>query len=283
MPLDVKLLSKYDQFQVTEVDSGIVHVAINRPHLGNSWDPTAWHQLRDLLHSLDSLKDDNSPVKVIILTGNGKHFSTGLNIEYLQQQSAHLYRTGDPVQRKTETYNFIRDFQDSVGAPAQINVPIIAVSQGINFGLALDLLSGTSIRLATKNAVFALPEVKLGFAADVGSLQRLSKLVNNQSVYNELIYTGRLINADQAKHLGLVSEVFANKEEAFGRAVEIAKEIAQWSKAAIAGTKDSATFIYEGGSVRDGLDRVARYNAEFLPPANAALVQRIKKSNRAKL
>lgn len=283
MPLDVKLLSKYDQFQVSEVSRGIVHVAINRPHLGNSWDPTAWHQLRDLLHSLDSLKDSKSAVKVIILTGNGKHFSTGLNVEYLQRQSAHLYRTGDAVQRKTETYNFIRDFQDSVGAPAQINIPIIAVSQGVNFGLALDLLSSTSIRLATRNAVFALPEVKLGFAADVGSLQRLSKLVNNQSVYNELIYTGRLINADQAKQLGLVSEVFANKEAAFGRAVEIAKEIAQWSKAAIVGTKDSATFIYEGGSVRDGLERVARYNAEFLPRANAGLAQEIKRSNRAKL
>lgn len=260
MPLKVSEYSRFDHFQVKELEAGIVVVTINRPKRGNSFDQTTWTQYGAILSKLDN----DGSVKVIILNGTGKNFSAGLDLGFagtFQKQ----YAGDSPEEKLQKIYGFVKQFQHGISKGASIGIPIISVSQGASIGLALDILATTSIRIATSDSVFSIREIQLGFAADIGSLQRLPGLFSNKSVFNELALTGRNFGAKEARALGFISKIAPNLDAAFSEAVKVAQEINKNQSVAIRGTKESVRFILEGGSVEQGLENIAVYNGTNLP------------------
>lgn len=83
--------------------------------------------------------------------------------------------------------------------------------------LGLDLITACDMRYCTRAAYFSVKEVDLGLAADLGTLQRLGKVVGSQTAVRDWCFTGRRIDADEALRVGLVSKVFATRAEMDGR------------------------------------------------------------------
>ena len=122
--------------------------------------------------------------------------------------------------------------QQAFNALETARMPVIAVVQGGCIGGALDMVAACDIRYATSDAFFCIGEINFGMTADLGTLQRLPKLVP-QGVVRELAYTGRRLPAERAREVGLVNEVLPGPEEALEAAMATAREIAAHAPAAI--------------------------------------------------
>jgi delta(3,5)-delta(2,4)-dienoyl-CoA isomerase len=118
-------------------------------------------------------------------------------------------------------------------------------------------------RYCSKDTFFTVLEVQVGLAADVGTLQRLPKVIGSQSLVRELCYTGRKMFSAEALSCGLVSKVTESKEECIKAALATAADIAKWSPIAIAGTKINLIFARDH-TVAQGLEYVATWNAAML-------------------
>jgi delta(3,5)-delta(2,4)-dienoyl-CoA isomerase len=114
-----------------------------------------------------------------------------------------------------------------------------------------------------QDAFFQIKEVDIGLAADVGTLQRLPKIVGNDSLVRELSYTARRMMADEALQMGLVSKVCPDKEALLAAALEVAKTIAEKSPIAVQGTKINLIYSRDH-SVASGLHYMQTWNAAML-------------------
>jgi delta(3,5)-delta(2,4)-dienoyl-CoA isomerase len=101
----------------------------------------------------------------------------------------------------------------------------------------MDIITACDIRFCSKDAVFSVKEVDVGLAADVGTLQRLPKIVGNQSWVREVCYTARNFNASEAEVFGLVSKVYGDRRSLLDGALELAAVIAEKAPLATLGTK----------------------------------------------
>ena len=138
-------------------------------------------------------------------------------------------------------------------------LPVLVAIQGACVGGGIDMISAADLRYATSDAYFCIAEINIGMTADVGTLQRMPKLVP-EGVVRELAYTGRKMNAAEGKDRGFINEVFETHEELLAAVNEVAKEIASKSPMAIWGTKQSMNFSRDH-SVADGLEYIATWNA----------------------
>jgi enoyl-CoA hydratase len=118
------------------------------------------------------------------------------------------------------------------------------------------------MRYASSEASFCIKEIDLGMVADVGTLQRLPKLVG-QGITRELAYTGRTLGAAEAQQIGLVNRVFDSRAALYAGVQEIARQIAAKSPLSIRGSKEMLNYARDH-SVADGLNHVATWNAAML-------------------
>lgn len=109
---------------------------------------------------------------------------------------------------------------------------------GIALGLAIDIATCADIRLCTSDTKFAVKEVDIGLAADIGTLSRLPKIVGSTSWVKDVCLSARIFGGEEALRVGFVSQVFENKNAAVGRATEMAKLLAEKSPIAVQGTKE---------------------------------------------
>ena len=126
----------------------------------------------------------------------------------------------------------------------------------------IDLVTCADMRYASSDAYFTIKEIDIGMTADVGTLQRLPKLVG-EGIVRELAYTGRKFDAQEAKEMGLVNRVFENREALYAGVHEIAATIAAKSPLSIRGTKEMITYARDH-SVADSLNYIATWNAAML-------------------
>jgi enoyl-CoA hydratase len=152
--------------------------------------------------------------------------------------------------------------QASVTAVADCEVPVIAAVQGYCIGGGVDLIAACDIRLASADAIFSVREAKVAIVADLGSLQRLPSIIGAGHVA-ELAFTGKDIDAERARAIGLVNDVATDAEGLMKAAYELAREIAANSPIAVQGTK-AVLAANEGRTVAEGLDYVATWNAGML-------------------
>lgn len=208
-------------------EQGILNLSLSNPQKLNILSTEC---LKDLSHIFDEVKD-NDAVRALIITGEGKAFSAGADIERLAACDAHsgyaFAKEGQAIFRKLET----------------IGKPSLAAVNGYAFGGGCELAISTSIRIASKNALFGQPEVKLGVIPGYGGTQRLARLIGKGRAM-DLCLTGRNINAEQALAWGLVTEV-TEPEHLLNRANEILHGILSMGPIAIEAVMEAINYGYD--------------------------------------
>ena len=201
-------------------------------------------------------------VRAVLLRSEVEQFSYGLDLREAFREYGELFTGGGLAGPRTELLELIRSLQRSMSAVAKCPAPVVAAVHGWCIGGGLDLIAACDVRVASADAQFSLRETKLGIVADLGSLQRLPRIVG-QGHARELAFTGKTIDAERAHAIGLVSEVAADRDGAVVAARSIAEEIAANPPLVVRGVKQVMDYG-EDKSVDDGLEYVAAWNAAFL-------------------
>jgi len=170
----------------------------------------------------------------------------------------------EPARLALQIRNLILEFQHAIGATARCPFPVIAAVHGPVIGLGVDIISACDIRYASSDATFAIKEVDVGLAADIGSLAYLPKITGNHSLVRELAYTGRSFSVVEADKLGLVSRVIeGGREGVIKAALGLAVTIAGKSPIAVTGTKQLISHARDH-TVAQNLDYTALWNGGAL-------------------
>jgi enoyl-CoA hydratase len=178
----------------------------------------------------------------------------------------HLSADAEPGRRHARLRSNAKVLQWSFTALEKARIPVIAAVQGGVIGGAVDLVTACDLRYASADAFFCVQEINIGMTADVGTLQRLGKVIP-EGVARELAYTGRRMPAQRAYEVGLVQEVYADHESLVDGALETAREIAGKSPLAIWGTKVAMNYARDHG-VDDALDQIATWQSGMFQPAD---------------
>ena len=235
---------------------------LDRPEKLNALHRPLWGAIPAAVAALDA----DPEVRVIVLGGRGRAFCAGIDLlDHAPSMSAggSLSGRGDsPVSRRRAFYDDVRRYQETASCFANINKPVIAAVHGMCLGAGMDLITACDIRLASADATFSVRETKIAMVADVGTLQRLPRVIGDGPA-RELIFTGRDIDAARALAIGLVNEVLPNQAALAERANAIAQEIAANSPLAVQGAKHVLGFACRR-EVDANLDYVAVWNSAFL-------------------
>lgn len=245
----------FDTLIISE-DNGIVHIELNRADKANALNSIMWKELKSAFDWLCT-----SEARVAVLSGRGKHFSAGIDLDLLSTMKSQL--TGLSEGRRQERLKeIITEYQQVVSAAESCKKPVLAAIHGACLGAGIDLVTACDIRYATAGAKFSVKEIDLSIVADVGTLQRLPKLVGD-GMARELAYTGSDFDGNEAHDMKLVNRVFQDKDSMMDYVFNVAAEIAAKSPLAIRGTKDTLNYSRDH-SVAEGLSYVAAKNAAIL-------------------
>jgi enoyl-CoA hydratase len=199
-------------------------------------------------------------VRVIVVAGRGAAFTVGIDIAMLG--SVDPAEGASEAVRKMEMYRRVKQLQGTMTAFEDCPKPVIAAVHGYCLGAGVDLITACDIRLSTADAVFGIRETRMGLVADVGTLQRLPRLIAPGHVA-ELAYTGRDIDGVEAERIGLVNRTVADRDALIGAASALAADIAANSPFVVQGVK-SVLRAEEAMSTAAALDHVAMWNTSFL-------------------
>jgi enoyl-CoA hydratase len=216
------------------IDQHIAHLVLNQPETLNAMNPTFWHELDEVLTRLH--KDGSA--RVLVISSTGKHFSAGMSLETF---AGAITMDDQSPEGRAAMFDLLGDMQATFTKLETLRIPVIAAIQGGCIGGAVDMVTACCIRYATADAFFCIQEINIGMVADVGTLQRLPKLIP-LAVVKELAYTGRRLNAQKALGYGLVNEVFETPQALLAGAMQCAQEIAQKPPVAIWGTKQAVHY-----------------------------------------
>lgn len=195
----------------------------------------------------------------IVLSGSGKHFTAGLDLMDMMEVGKRLSEVSE-VSRKGKIFEeLIELYQSSITSLEKCPKPVIACTHSAVVGAGVDLITAADIRYCTKDSWFCVKEVDIGMAADVGTLQRLPKVIGSQSLVRELCYTARKLQSAEAERCGLISKVFDNKDAMIEEAINIAVLIASKSPVAVQGTKRSIVYSLDHTN-QEGLDHIKEVN-----------------------
>lgn len=240
------------------LEGGVAHLKMNKPDKANSMSPDFWEDLPALTTALGN----EQTVRVIVLSAEGRHFSGGMDLATFADINSMLET--EPGRAAYALRQLILKLQSSLSSLENVHVPVIAVTHGACLGGAIDLITACDMRIASADTSFGVEEIHIGMAADVGTLQRLPKLIP-PAIVSELAYTGRRFSAEEAKAWGLVNSVHADQKAALEEATRLAQEIAAKSPLAIAGIKRAITYARDH-TVSDSLDQIATWNGGMLRP-----------------
>ena len=252
----------FETLSVT-LDNHIATVRLNRPHKANAMTATMWQEIRRAFEWVDGTPE----ARVAVLQGEGNHFTAGIDLQMMMSLEQHI--ADDCEGRRSEKLRrLILDLQDTLTSLERCRKPVLAAIHGGCIGGGVDLVCCADLRYASSDAGFAIKEIDIGMVADVGTLQRLPKLIAAGAV-RELAYTGRQFGAAEAQALGFVNRVFDSREELYTGVQDIATAIAAKSPLAIRGTKEMLTYARDH-SVADGLNHIATWNAAMLQSQDLA-------------
>ena len=201
-------------------------------------------------------------VRAIVLSAEGPHFSVGLDLK----ESNLAGSGGSPAAAAMGTYRHVKELQRAFAALAEAPQPTIAAVHGYCIGGGIDLIACCDVRIAAEGTVFSIREGRIAIVADLGSLQRLPRIIPRGHLM-ELALTAEDFDTARAERIGLVNRVLPGREEAVAEAVAIAERIASNSPLATYGTKEILRGVYDA-QLPTQLDRVALWNSAFLRSAD---------------
>jgi len=189
--------------------------------------------------------------RVLVISSKGKHFSAGMSLDAFGTEIS----MDDQCQEgRAAIFDFLTAMQSTFTKLETLRIPVVVAIQGGCVGGALDLITACCIRFASTESFFCIQEINIGMVADIGTLQRLPKIVPI-GVVKELAYTGRRLTSSQAKACGLVNEVLETPSATLDAAMRCAQEIADKAPIAIWGTKQAIHYARDH-SVEDSLQHM---------------------------
>ena len=250
----------YETLIVTLKD-GIAQVQINRPDKANAMSLAVWHEIRTAFNWIDATPE----ARVAVISGSGAHFSSGIDLQMLINLGAEIQDDCDGRMRE-KLRRTILDLQDTLSSIERCRKPVLAAVHGACIGGGVDLICACDMRYCSADAYFLIKEIDIGMTADVGTLQRLPKLIGD-GMARELAYTGRKVAGEEARAIGLVNRVFESSAALLAGVMEIAATIAAKSPLSIRGAKEMIVYARDH-SVADSLNYIATWNAAMLMSAD---------------
>jgi enoyl-CoA hydratase len=241
---------------IVKLTDGIVNVVLNRPDKSNAMNRQMWNDIRDVFRKIDDMPE----ARVAILSGAGKHFTAGIDLAMLSEVTQAA--DGFDAHKREKLRATILDLQDVVTSLEKCRKPVIAAIHGACIGGGVDLVCAADMRHCSADANFIIKEIELGFVADVGTLQRLPKLIGD-SMARELAYTGRQFTGTEAKGMGFANRCYSSRDDMMAAVLEIARSIAAKSPLAIRGTKEMLLYTRDH-TVVESLKYMAIWNAALL-------------------
>ena len=227
-----------------KLDDGVATILLNRPDALNALNLDMWLELGKAAQTVK----ENPEVRVVIITGAGeKAFSAGMDLKMVASKGSGS-RQVFPKYR--EGYDTLYNLKMILSRYEELAVPVISAVNGYCLGAALEFILCCDMRLCCNTAVFGLPEIQFGVIPDLGSTQRLPRIVG-PGIAKELIFTGRKIDAAEALRVGLVDHVYS-KDQLMPEAEKLAREIANMSPRIVQGAK-RATNLFMSTPLDAGL------------------------------
>ncbi|MCH7400662.1 enoyl-CoA hydratase/isomerase family protein [Belliella kenyensis] len=213
---------------LSEEKEGILYLTVNRESKLNALNFDTLEEIRNIFNEVV----DNKEIKGVIITGSGeKSFIAGADISEIAELN------------ELNARKFAENGQEVFSLIENCHKPVIAVINGFALGGGCELAMACHMRVAVANAKFGQPEVNLGIIPGYGGTQRLTFLIGRGKA-NELMMTGDMIGAEEAKRLGLVNHILATKEEAIAQAEDILKKIMTKAPLAIGMIVDCVNSVY---------------------------------------
>ena len=256
----------YDCFDVDIADH-VAHIRLIRGDELNTMTPGFWRELPEIVNRIDA----EGSARAIVVSSTGRHFSAGMDLSVFSGNG--LTGGGDPDappvemgRQRAQLRLTALALQETFSCFEKARMPVLAAIQGGCIGGAVDMVTACDMRYATVDAFFCIQEINIGMTADVGTLQRLPKIIP-EGVARELAYTGRRMPADRAAEVGLVNQVFADHDTMLAGVMEIAAEIASKSPLAIWGTKETVNYGRDH-TVADALNYIATWQTGMFQPTD---------------
>ncbi len=203
-----------------EVQDGVGLVTINRPKVLNALSPQVLIEVSDVVDEIQK----GTAVRVLVITGAGdKAFVAGADISEFPKMN--------PLQAR----GFAEKGQALFFALEQLPIPVIACVNGFALGGGCELAMSCDFIYASDKAKFGQPEINLGIVPGFGGTQRLARLVGRAKA-KELCMTGEMIDAQQARELGLAAKVFP-AEQLLEETMKVARKLAGLSQVALRAIK----------------------------------------------
>jgi enoyl-CoA hydratase len=240
------------------IENNIAHIQLNRPEEFNTMDVDFWQNFPKIIDEINN----ESTARVIVISSTGKHFCAGMDLAVFtqsnQNEKIELGRKNEKLRRT------VLKLQACFNALEKVRMPVLMAIQGGCIGGAVDMISAADCRYCTQDAFFSIEEINLGMTADLGTLQRLPKLISIGLV-KELAYTGRRMPATEARSAGLVNNVYVDHESMMKGVMSIANEIASRSPLAVLGCKEMINYARDH-SISDSLDYMAVWQSGMFQP-----------------
>ena len=256
----------YESFKYTS-EEGVGHLILDKGEDLNKMTMNFWYELPRILDEIDK----DASLRVLILSSTGKHFCAGMDLKNfgtLGNDAEKKTNVPDKARTGESLYRVAKELQDMLSKLEKLRIPVLAGIQGGCIGGGLDLVTAADMRFASKDAFFCIQEVNIGMAADIGTLQRLPRVIPEGKV-RELAYTGRRMPAGEALEAGLVNKVYESHEEMVSGLKEMAAVIASKSPLAVYGTKAILNFSRDH-TIAEGLEYNALWSGAMLPQEDMA-------------
>lgn len=242
-------------FLKLEFKNHIAFLTLNNAKKANALNEVMWKEIKEAMGIIDK----NDDIHVCILNAAGKRFTSGIDINYLDST---MEETKKADNREEFLYKRIKEMQSSFSAIENSRVPVISAIHGFCIGGGVDLVAACDMRYSTINCFFSIMETKLSIVADMGTLQRLTRVIPT-GILKELTYTSRIFSGYKAQKYGLVNKTFFFKKNMDKYVLKLAKEIASLPSNAVQGSKTSINYSNDH-SVDEGLDHIAKMNSTLL-------------------
>ncbi len=231
----------YQCFELS-IEQKVAHLVLSRPQAMNTMQPVFWRELEQIVTELHQ----SGAARALVISSTGKHFTAGMALDVFANGAVSMDDAS--AVGRANMVPLLQAMQHTFNALEQLRMPVIAAIHGGCIGGGVDMVCACDIRLARADAFFSIQEINIGMVADVGTLQRLPKLIP-EGIVHELAYTGRRLLAQRALAVGLVNEVFVSQQEMVQVALAMAHEIAQKPPVAIWGSKQAIHYARDHGTM----------------------------------
>lgn len=250
------LRKTYDCFDVT-IEDKVAHIQLSRGDALNTITEAFWNEIRAIVKEIDG----EALARVIVFSSTGKHFSAGLDLASFGGDTI-VSRQYDRHVVAEKFRSDLKRLHSAFSAIEDARAPVLFACQGGVVGGGIDMITAGDIRWCTKDAWFCIQEINIGMTADVGTFPRLQRYIPEGWV-KEMAYTGRRLNAEKAKEIGLVNDIFDTHEEMIEYVLKTAREIASKNPLAVTGSKVLINYGRDHNTA-DTLDYIAVWNSGML-------------------